>query len=512
MHRSSETIGAIAAALAKAQAELTNPEKSLVATIRSPFPREPERMFRYAPLTSGLDVIRKTLGRHEIAAVQSTEIDKEVGLIRLTTILAHASGEWLASDWPVCALAETAAPHRMGAALTYARRYSLFSLVGIAGEDDLDAPDLNVRPGSAGAANGKKDLARDSNADNISTGPLARSRPFRDSTETHRSTVAPVASAPLRDQLSAVLRDELLGEVGKLRENDEAAQWARRALAAKNSLSEAHARQVEEAFELKLATFLAATDQPAAPKSEPDADAADQQGVPSPDRGPTDVVSVRPASTPDKGPRQHGGGRKRQAHKHRRPPEPNASRLTLDGAPPFAITDGEEAVADDERARIDKADLALSEPRRHRDRDHLKFVTLQPCLLCGRRPSDAHHLRFAQSAALGRRVSDEFTVPLCRLHHRALHRRGDEAAWWTEQRLEPLPVAQKLLAHGSASHQRRSGLPNDLSSADRVEPAQCRQKQRAQDRSGQRAVAAQRHAPRPDRRNRGRDPRRRRRL
>src|SRR6202011_3169396 len=126
----------------KAQAELTNPEKSLIATIRSPFSREPERSFRYAPLSSGLDVIRKTLGRHEIAAVQSTEIDKEAGLIRLTTILAHASGEWLASDWPVCALADTAAPHRMGAALTYARRYALFTLVGIAGEDDLDAPDL----------------------------------------------------------------------------------------------------------------------------------------------------------------------------------------------------------------------------------------------------------------------------------------------------------------------------------------------------------------------------------
>src|SRR6266576_5685903 len=109
MQHSSETIGAIAAALAKAQAELTNPEKSLSATIRSPFPREPERTFRYAPLASGLDIVRKTLGRHEIAAVQSTAIDKDAGLIRLTTILAHASGEWLSSDWPVCAIAETAA-------------------------------------------------------------------------------------------------------------------------------------------------------------------------------------------------------------------------------------------------------------------------------------------------------------------------------------------------------------------------------------------------------------------
>src|ERR1700751_6175385 len=142
MYRSSETIGGIAGALAKAQAELTNPEKWLVATIRSPFPREPERSFRYAPLASGLDIVRKTLGRHEIAAVQSTEIDKEAGLIRLTTILAHSSGEWISSDWPVCPVTETAAPHRMGAALTYARRYALFTLVGIAGEDDLDAPDL----------------------------------------------------------------------------------------------------------------------------------------------------------------------------------------------------------------------------------------------------------------------------------------------------------------------------------------------------------------------------------
>src|SRR5450830_2195263 len=142
MHRSSETIGAFAAALAKAQAELTNPEKSLTATIRSPFPREEDRTFRYAPLSSGLEIVRKCLGRHEIAVVQTTAIDNEVGLIRLTTILAHASGEWISSDWPVCPVSETATPHRMGAALTYARRYALFTLVGIAGEDDLDAPDL----------------------------------------------------------------------------------------------------------------------------------------------------------------------------------------------------------------------------------------------------------------------------------------------------------------------------------------------------------------------------------
>ena len=149
MHRSSDTIGNISGALAKAQAELTNPEKSLVATIRSPFPREADRTFRYAPLSSGLDIVRKSLGRHEIATIQSTEIDKEAGLLRLTTILAHSSGEWVSSEWPVCPMSDIALAQRMGAALTYARRYALFTLVGIAGEDDLDAPDLGADPNPA---------------------------------------------------------------------------------------------------------------------------------------------------------------------------------------------------------------------------------------------------------------------------------------------------------------------------------------------------------------------------
>jgi hypothetical protein len=120
-----------------------NEPKAATATIRSPFPRESDRSFRYASLSSGLDLVRKSLGRHEIATVQSTSIDEGAGLIRLTTTLAHSSGEWVSSDWPVCPVSETSAPHRMGAALTYARRYALFTLVGIAGEDDLDAPDLN---------------------------------------------------------------------------------------------------------------------------------------------------------------------------------------------------------------------------------------------------------------------------------------------------------------------------------------------------------------------------------
>jgi hypothetical protein len=128
VQRSSETIGAIAAALAKAQAQLVNPEKSLTGTIRLDGSGA-ERLFRYAPLSSGLDIVRKTLSQHEIATVQTTRIDESAGLVRLSTVLAHASGEWIASDWPVCAISETAEPHRMGAALTYARRYALFTLV-----------------------------------------------------------------------------------------------------------------------------------------------------------------------------------------------------------------------------------------------------------------------------------------------------------------------------------------------------------------------------------------------
>ena len=104
--------------------------------------------------SSGLDLVRKCLGQHEIATVQTTAIDRDSGLIKLTTTLVHASGEWVSSDWPVCPVSETAAPHRLGAALTYARRYALFTLVGIAGEDDLDAPDLSSADGPSVSQNG----------------------------------------------------------------------------------------------------------------------------------------------------------------------------------------------------------------------------------------------------------------------------------------------------------------------------------------------------------------------
>jgi hypothetical protein len=142
LRHSSDSIGTLAGALAKAQIQLVNPEKTMLATIRRDGRGAAEQIFRYAPLSSGLDIVRKTLGQHEIATVQATAIDHAAGIVNVTTTLAHSSGEWISADWPVCSLGDMASPQRMGAALTYARRYALFALVGIAGEDDLDAPDL----------------------------------------------------------------------------------------------------------------------------------------------------------------------------------------------------------------------------------------------------------------------------------------------------------------------------------------------------------------------------------
>ena len=95
-------------------------------------------------------------------------------------------------------------------------------------------------------------------------------------------------------------------------------------------------------------------------------------------------------------------------------------------------------------AKIDKSQLAIAEPKRLRDKAHLKFVASQPCLICGRQPSDPHHLRFAQPRAIGLKVSDEFTVPLCRGHHRQLHQAGNEVAWWEDLQINALEIARGL--------------------------------------------------------------------
>ena len=238
MQRSSETIGAIAGALAKAQTELANPEKSLTATIRSPFPREGDRSFRYASLASGLDLVRKSLGRHEIATVQTTSIDEAAGLIRLTTTLAHSSGEWVSSDWPVCPVSETAAPHRMGAALTYARRYALFTLVGIAGEDDLDAPDLRR---GAPTANSEPRTHRWARAQ---TGRRCqRRRTAKARGRAHRTRATLLAADLVRAAAGAAP-----GRTGRLAIGRRGRRWAHSCLPAKNTLTVDDARRVEEAL------------------------------------------------------------------------------------------------------------------------------------------------------------------------------------------------------------------------------------------------------------------------
>src|SRR6516225_2090572 len=367
MPRSSESVAALACALAKAQAELVNPEKSLTATIRSARPGEVERRFRYAPLASGLDIVRKTLGQHEIATVQTTAIDPTIGMVNLTTVLAHSSGEWIASDWPVCLVAETATPHRMGAALTYARRYALFTLVGIAGEDDVDAPDLtepDIDKINSKAGGNRKASVR--GGQQVAFDRLGR----------HRANKSGSASrqAALSATLSASLRDELLREIDGLNSADDAALWARHRLAAKNRLSAADAEQIEATFAAKLAAIPAENEKTGAAKT--------------------------------------GRGRK--------------------------------LVEKTSTPQIDKSMLVFPEPRRIRDREHVRHVMKQPCLVCGRRPSDPHHLRFAQSRALGRKASDEFTVPLCRTHHREVHRCGDEEAWWQNAGIGPLAAARTL--------------------------------------------------------------------
>src|SRR5258705_9056370 len=207
MHRSSESVAAIATALA--QTELSNPEKAMLGTvynIRSDSPQS----FRYASLSSGLDIVRKTLGGHQIAIAQTTDIDQVNGMVNLTTILLHTSGEWISSDWPVCQLSETSAPRRMGAALTYARRYALFTMVGIAGEDDLDAPYvINDQPSGDKAVDSGRGASP-----SVAPAPL-RSSQFG----TGNPNIAPVGEK-LDAEESAAIRVQLIQEIETLPEDE----------------------------------------------------------------------------------------------------------------------------------------------------------------------------------------------------------------------------------------------------------------------------------------------------
>jgi hypothetical protein len=391
MPRSSESVAALASALAKAQAELVNPEKSLTATIRTGRPGERERSFRYAPLSSGLDIVRKTLGQHEIATLQTTAIDQTAGMVHLTTTLAHASGEWVASDWPVCPIAETANPQRMGAALTYARRYALFTLVGIAGEDDLDAPNLCDGPHSLPPSAVDRLFRRTDDESRM---------PARTPGDGHARGGRKGEMVALDPEQSAALRGKLLTEVGNIPSADFAAAWAREALTAKNSLTATDARLVEDAFERRLSEL---------PSSDGTAPSTGDSSVPQ-------IEAPQVLATTES---THAGQAK----------------------------------------GIDKSILTVAAPRRYRNREHLRYVAQQACLVCGRKPSDPHHLGFTQPRALGRKVSDEFAVPLCRGHHRAAHRSRDERAWWTQAGIDPIKVARRLWKATRGMGQRRSQRP-----------------------------------------------------
>jgi hypothetical protein len=382
VHSSSQSIAALASALAKAQTVLINPEKTMTATVRDDRRGDgTERSFRYATLASGLDLVRKALGQHEIAVLQTTAMDEPSGTVRLNTVLAHSSGEWIASDWPVCPMSDMASPRRMGAALTYARRYGLFTLVGIAGEDDLDAPDLGEP--SAGPV-------RLEGAVVVQT---AAARQFASGNGSGKGRFQRPSSAVARPILppdeSARLRQGMLSEIESIGTSEAATAWANTMLRAKNTLIADDARLVELAFEAKLAGLTSAV--------VPDLAALEQ-----------------------------------------RPPDDQAEANEIVLAPGMADQPSADITSRSSRTP------PITKTVRHRNKEHLQFVRAQPCLVCAKQPSDPHHLPFAQPRALGRKVSDEYTVPLCRAHHRELHRAGNELPWWQSRGIAPLAVAEGL--------------------------------------------------------------------
>jgi hypothetical protein len=320
-HRCSESVAAIATALAKAQTELSNPEKAMVGTVYNARSDSPQS-FRYASLSSGLDIIRKTLGSQQIAMAQTTDIDRANGTVNLTTVLLHTSGEWISSDWPVCQISEISAPRRMGAALTYARRYALFTMVGIAGEDDLDAP-----------PDATHDSAEGHKVIDTALAPHPNLAP------------APIRSSPLKtgNGIETLPEDEL-----QLR--------AIAILKAKNRLSADDAKRVEDAFAARMAEKVGT----------PEALMADEP--PCVLTGPTPPQSLPASTEAVKRPR----GRPRKVKPAAEPSGllPVASKLIVDDNLPVSTA----LQADTSSGKIQKSELMISEPRRHRDKAHLKFV------------------------------------------------------------------------------------------------------------------------------------------
>jgi hypothetical protein len=264
--------------------------------------------------------------------------------------------------------------------------------VGIAGEDDLDAPEL-AEGWKAVAAN--KTGVADVQDGVVSSQPGEAEGERRPATDPRRTEkVARPARTVLGQGQSAALREKLLADLSQLQSGDAAADWVHKNLAAKNTLITSDAGAVEAAFREKLATIEGAA-------------AARQEQLHS-----------APGEDPE-------------------PPVGKPFVTTIEGA----IAVAPPVTSDNPSARRRRV---AAKTIRLRDKQHCKFVTTQPCAVCGRTPTEAHHIRFAQPLALGRKVSDEYTVPVCRLHHRDLHSYGDEASWWAGVGIDPLPIALEL--------------------------------------------------------------------
>jgi hypothetical protein len=319
--------------------------------------------------------------------------------------------------------------------------YSLFTLVGIAGEDDLDAPDLAGQTPKGTAP--KNVLDREKlNGGGVQEGPTPAGT--LGAFAKNRKPWTP-PKQPLAPQASATLRDRLLGELPDLSTADDATAWAQRALGAKNTLRGVDAAVVESAFAARIAE-LGDGDEATLPSP---ADAGRDPIEAAPPPGRAELMAALRASVELGTTEEAAGlsevpavaGRSRRKRRIREQALPAPTQPAASAQPEL------QPVNNAVPWHVDKSTLPLGEPRRYRDRAHLEFVASQPCLFCGRQPCDAHHLKFTQPRALGRRVSDEFAVPLCRTHHRALHRSGDEAAWWKSIDLDPVMVAQRLWRH-----------------------------------------------------------------
>jgi hypothetical protein len=278
-------------------------------------------------------------------------------------------------------------------------------MVGIAGEDDLDAPDI----ADDGSKEDKKEDADLAPRNGLAPKPADASR-------------SRTRTAPIREKLSAeaslATKARLITEIQTIPAS-ELQPRAITILKAKNRLSAEDAKQVEEAFGARMVLQDAATDA---------------------------AMMEEPTLTPAK-PSKPALVLKKDAKR----PSRRAREVNVKGkaaAPPTIIDDSQSASmhlqADAVPAKIDKSKLTFGEPRRLRNKIHLKFVASQPCLVCGRSPADAHHLRFTQPRAMGLKVSDEFTVPLCRIHHRDVHSFGDEVAWWQKRAIDPLTTSRAL--------------------------------------------------------------------